>query len=84
MEVVMQALSINRDGTRYVIPGRKVRVVGEIDGKPYDKLRVARYYEQFGNWAVTCVRIGKTNFVGFEREDETGESVLMLNVCRKN
>ena len=80
----MKALCINLDGSRCIIPGRKVRVVGEIDGKPYDKMRIARYYEQFGNWSVTCVRIGKTNYVGFERESDSGESVLFLNVCRKD
>ena len=82
---LMDVYTLNADGTRFAIPGRKVRVVGEINNKPYDKYRVARYYEQFGNFNVTCVRIGNKDYVGFEREaEDSNEPVLYLDKCRKD
>jgi hypothetical protein len=46
---------------------------------------VARYYEQFGNFNVTCVRIENKDYVGFEREaEDSNEPVLYLDKCRKD
>lgn len=41
---------LNNTGHRWLIRGYKARLIVEKDN--YDKLRVVKYFESFGNWAA--------------------------------
>jgi len=68
----MQTYYVNNSGTRWIIPGYQIRVIGE----GYNKVRRVDYFEQFGNFATAT---------GFAAEsDITGDTlpVLKLDKCR--
>jgi hypothetical protein len=84
----MRALYLNNSGTRWIIPGNTVRVVGTVNGKAYHKVRKVDYYESLGNFTTTTVRVNGVRYTGFESDtsehyanDNVG--VLHLDKCRK-
>lgn len=86
----MRALYLNNNGTRWVIPGNTVRVVGTVNGKAYNKIRKVDYYESLGNFATSTVRVNGIRYTGFaddhfpDWEPITDDiPVLDLDKCRK-
>jgi hypothetical protein len=72
---------INCTGTRWIVPGYQIRVIGE----GYNKVRRVDYFEQFGNFATATVRVNGERFTGFTTEsDIPGDTlpVLKLDKCR--
>lgn len=87
---IMRALYLNNSGTRWIIPGNTVRVVGTVNGKAYHKVRKVDYYESLGNFATTTVRVNGVRYTGFaddhfpDWEPITDDiPVLDLDKCRK-
>lgn len=86
----MRALYLNNSGTRWIIPGNTVRVVGTVNGKAYNKIRKVDYYESLGNFATSTVRVNGVRYTGFaddhfpDWEPITDDiPVLDLDKCRK-
>ena len=86
----MRALYLNNSGTRWIIPGNTVRVVGTVNGKAYNKIRRVDYYESLGNFATSTVRVNGVRYTGFaddhfpDWEPITDDiPVLDLDKCRK-
>lgn len=86
----MRALYLNNCGTRWIIPGNTVRVVGTVNGKAYHKVRKVDYYESLGNFATATVRVNGVRYTGFadnhfpDWEPITDDiPVLDLDKCRK-
>lgn len=71
---------LNQGGTRWVTDN-KIQVSGEVNGKAYNKMRQPMFWEQFGNFAVCYVRVGRTVFCGFT-EDNNGVIQLNLGKCK--
>jgi hypothetical protein len=72
---------INCTGTRWIVPGYQIRVIGDN----YDKVRKVDYFEQFGNFATATVRVNGKRYTGFSTEsDIPGDTlpVLKLDKCR--
>ena len=85
---IMRALYLNNSGSRWIIPGNSVRVVGTVNGKAYHKVRRVDYYESLGNFATATVRVNGVRYTGLESDtceyyanDNIG--VLHLDKCRK-
>ena len=86
----MRALYLNNSGSRWIIPGNTVRVVGTVNGKAYNKIRKVDYYESLGNFATATVRVNGIRYTGFaddhfpDWEPITDDiPVLDLDKCRK-
>ncbi len=88
----MRVLYLNNSGTRWIIPGNTVRVVGTVNGKAYNKIRRVDYYESLGNFATCTVRVNGVRYTGFKsdtseyyEEDNAGVFIgtLHLDKCRK-
>ena len=86
----MRALYLNNNGSRWIIPGNTVRVVGPVNGKAYHKVRRVDYYESLGNFATATVRVNGVRYTGFaddhfpDWEPITDDiPVLDLDKCRK-
>lgn len=86
----MRALYLNNNGSRWIIPGNTVRVVGTVNGKAYNKIRKVDYYESLGNFATSTVRVNGVRYTGFaddhfpDWEPITDDiPVLDFDKCRK-
>jgi hypothetical protein len=80
---------INCTGSRWKIEGYTIRVVGTVDGKPYNKIRRVDYFESLGNFATATVRVAGKRYTGFADNhfpDWTpitdGIPILDLDKCR--
>jgi len=74
---------LNNDGTRWIVLNERSRrampfILILPDGTR--KKRKADYYEQFGNFAVTCYRYCGERFAGFADE---GEEITHDKACRR-
>jgi len=54
---------LNQGGTRWVTDS-KILVIGFYNGKRYRKMRKPMYWEQLGNFARCCVKVGDSVFLG--------------------
>ncbi len=70
---------LNNGGTRWVTDN-KIRVVGDVNGKQYNKMRQPMFWEALGNFALCYVRVGRTVYRGFS-EDNNGVIELNLGKC---